>query len=92
MKKHNTAKLEDLLNHDQIKKLTRLAGEGNIMSSESRKKILDIINEDDSKWKEVLIPSYFGYAIQHALNSPVVRKLDKHTNINKHKDANSEDK
>ena len=59
MTEWKTAQLGDLLNESQIWQLKDLANNGKI----SFKKIKEVILQDDSKWKGILIPNYFAYAL-----------------------------
>lgn len=72
MKRHKIVPLGKLLNKDQVKKLLDLKSKNDMMSPESHKKVLEIINEDDSRWKDHFIPEYLSYAIQIAVNSPMI--------------------
>mgnify|MGYP001560074074 FL=1 len=59
MQNFKTIELGKLLNESQIQQLTEIANNNNV----SLKQIKNIILEDDSKWKKVLIPEYFAYVI-----------------------------
>ncbi len=59
MQGYKTAELGKLLNESQLIQLTELANSRNI----SVKQIKEIIMQDDSKWKNILIPDYFAYVI-----------------------------
>ncbi|MBI5803496.1 hypothetical protein HY448_02310 [Candidatus Pacearchaeota archaeon] len=59
MAEYKTAELGNLLNESQIRQLTEIANKDNV----SLKQIKDILMQDDSKWKGILIPDYFAYVI-----------------------------
>ena len=59
MQGYKTAELGKLLNESQIIQLTELANSRNV----SMEQIKEIIMQDDSKWKNILIPDYFAYVI-----------------------------
>ena len=59
MTEWKTAQLGDLLNESQIWQLKDLANNGKL----SFEKIKEVILQDDSKWKGILIPDYFVYAL-----------------------------
>ena len=64
MQNYKVEQLGNLLNDSQLQQLTELANNKGI----SINQIKEIILQDDSKWKKVLIPDFFAYAILNEFN------------------------
>jgi len=61
--------LGKVLSDEQCNEIAKIANDvKDVFDSSTRKKIVEVLEKDDSKWKEMFDKNYLSYAIQYKLS------------------------